>query len=107
MVDFKQWQELDLRIGKVVTAEHHPDADKLIVMQVDLGTESRQIVAGIRQWYDPAVLVGRLIVVIANLEPAKLRGVWSQGMLLAASDASGKVVILTPDGEVAPGSKVS
>jgi methionyl-tRNA synthetase len=107
-IQFEQWQQLELRLGTIVEAEKHPDADRLVVLKVNLGTEQRQIVAGIRQWYEPAELVGRTIVVVANLAPAKLRGIWSQGMLLAATDqATGRVAILTCDGELAPGSKVS
>ena len=113
MVDFKTWQELDLRVGKVIEAEAHPDADKLIVLKVDLGSEARQIVAGLREHYEPEALVGRSIVVLVNLEPAKLRGIWSQGMLLAGVEEGGEeggektVTILTLDREVAPGTKVS
>jgi len=106
-MDFKTWQKVDLRIGKVVSAEAHPDADKLIVLQVDLGSEQRQIVAGLRQYYEPEALVGRTIVVVVNLEPAKLRGVWSQGMLLAGVEEGGRVAILTCDEDLKPGSKVS
>ncbi len=110
MIEFAQWQELDLRVGKVVAAEPHPDANKLIVMQVDLGGETRQIVAGVKEWYDPASLVGRRIVVVANLQPVTLRGVESRGMLLAATDETGGsrvVSVLTCDRDIAPGSKVS
>jgi methionine--tRNA ligase beta chain len=110
MIEFAQWQELDLRVGKVVAAEPHPNAAKLIVLAVDLGSETRQIVAGLKEWYDPAAMVGRSIVVVANLKPAMLRGVESQGMLLAATDETGGsriVSALTCDRDVAPGSKVS
>jgi len=110
MIEFAQWQELDLRVGKVTAAQSHPKADKLIVLQVDLGAETRQIVAGVKEWYDPAALVGRSVVVVANLQPVTLRGVESRGMLLAATDESGGsrvVSMLTCDRNVAPGSKVS
>ncbi len=106
MVDFKTWEQLDLRIGKVITAEAHPDADKLVVLHVDLGDEQRQLVAGLREYYEPASLVGRSIVVLMNLPPAKLRGVWSQGMLLAGVEEGGRVSILTCDHDLKPGSKV-
>ena len=93
-------------IARVISAEPHPNADKLIVLQIDLGTEQRQICAGIRNHYTPEELVGKQIVVVANLETAKLRGLESQGMLLAASD-EGRVVILAPEKSVQPGAKVS
>ena len=107
MIDFKTFQQLDLRMGKVVSAEAHPDADKLVVLKVDIGSEHRQLVAGLREYYEPESLVGRMVVVLANLQPAKLRGVWSQGMLLAGVEEGGTVGILTCDQELKPGSKVS
>ncbi len=108
MIAIDDFRKIELRVGRVVAAEPHPNAEKLLVLQVDLGAEGRrQLVAGIRPWYpDPAALVGREIVVVANLQPAKLRGVESQGMLLATQDAQG-VALLRPDREVAPGSPVS
>ena len=105
MVTIADFQQLDLRVATIVAAEHHPNADRLLVLRIDVG-EPRQIVAGIRASYEPSALVGKQIVVVANLEPAKLRGVESQGMLLAARDGD-RVVLLGPDAAVAPGSKVS
>ena len=97
---------VDLRVGTIRRAEPHPNADRLVVLSVDLGEEhERQLVAGIRAHYEPESLVGKQIVVVANLKPAKLRGVESRGMILAASDASG-VHVLAPDAPTAPGSKV-
>ena len=91
-------------MATVVGAEAHPNADRLVVLRVDLGSEQRQIVAGIRATYDPAVLVGRQIVVVANLEPALLRGVESQGMLLAVAGDGGPILVsperLVPAGAV-------
>ena len=87
------------------SAEPHPNADRLLVLRVDIAGEERQIVAGIRAHYAPETLVGRQVVVVANLEPAKLRGVESQGMLLAAADGD-RVVLLRPDDAVASGSVV-
>jgi methionine--tRNA ligase beta chain len=106
MITIDQFRALDLRVATVTSAEPHPNADKLMILHVDLGTEQRQILAGIRSHYTPEELVGRQIVVVANLEPAKLRGMESQGMLLAASD-EGRVVILTIDKPVQPGAKIS
>lgn len=100
--------KLDLRVGTVLSAEPHPNADKLLVLQVDLGEQKRQIVAGIRAFYSPEQLVGRQIVVIANLAPRVMRGVESQGMLLAASPPDrSQVVVLTPGSAVPAGAKVS
>jgi methionyl-tRNA synthetase len=105
MITIEEFRRLELKIGTIKTAEAHPNADRLLVLRVDLGLEERQIVAGIRRFYTPEELVGRQIVVVANLEPAQLR-VESQGMLLAASDRD-RIVILTPEKEVGAGSKVS
>ncbi|MCC6739514.1 MAG: methionine--tRNA ligase subunit beta, partial [Planctomycetia bacterium] len=103
--DFKK---LELRVGKVLTVNNHPKADRLYVLEVDLGTEKRQIVAGIKPFYKPEELVGQNVVVIANLAPAVLRGVESQGMILAATTAD-SVAVLTPDPRrtSGPGQKVS
>ena len=106
MISIDEFRKLELRIGTVRTAAPHPNADRLVVLQVDLGDEQRQICAGIRDHYTPEELTGRQVVIVANLETAKLRGLESQGMLLAASD-SGRVVILTPEKPVEPGSRVS
>ena len=101
--DFKK---VELRVAVVKSVEPHPNADKLLVLKVDMGGAERQLVAGIRGHYEPQALVGRRIVVVANLQPAVLRGVESQGMLLAARDGA-KIVLLTTDQEVAPGAGVS
>ena len=105
MITIEQFRGLELRVGTVKQAEPHPNADRLLVLRVDLGTEERQVVAGIRAHYDPAALVGRQVVVVANLEPAKLRGVESQGMLLAA-DLDGRPIIATFEEDVKPGTRV-
>jgi methionyl-tRNA synthetase len=108
MITIEQFRSLELQVGTVRAAEPHPNADRLLVLRVDLGSEERQLVAGIRAHYEPATLVGRQVVVVANLEPATLRGVQSQGMVLAATDAgTGRVVLLRPDETVAPGAVVS
>ncbi len=106
MATLEEFQKIDLRVATVVSAEVHPNADRLLVLRVDLGSEQRQVVAGIRSSYDPTTLVGRQVILVANLDPAKLRGIESQGMLLAARDGE-RVVILTTDTPVSPGSKVS
>ncbi len=108
IIQFDEFLKLDMRIGTITAAEAHPNADKLLVLQVDLGTEQRQLVAGIRAHYDPALLVGKQIVVVANLAPRMMRGVESKGMLLAASTPDkSQVVLLTTDKAVPPGSTVS
>jgi methionine--tRNA ligase beta chain len=106
MISIDEFRKVELRVATIKSAEPHPNADKLMLLQVDLGEEQRQICAGIRNHYTPEELVGRQIIVVANLETAKLRGLESQGMLLAASD-EGRVVILSPEKTVQPGAKVS
>ncbi|OLC54997.1 MAG: methionine--tRNA ligase subunit beta [Acidobacteria bacterium 13_1_40CM_4_69_4] len=101
-----EFARVDLRTAKIVAAERVQGADKLLKLTVDIGAETRTIVAGIANRYAPEALVGRTIVVVANLKPAKLRGVLSQGMLLAASDATGQPYILTTEEPVPPGLKV-
>jgi methionyl-tRNA synthetase len=107
MVDFEEFNKLDLRVGVVAAADDHPNADKLTVLKVDLGDlGERTLVAGVKENYPKKELVGRQIIVIANLKPAKIRGVESQGMLLAAEDDEGKPILLKPDKNAKPGSKI-
>jgi len=106
-ITYDDFAKLELRVATIVEAKVHPNADKLLVIQVDLGGEKRQICAGIRAFYSPEQLVGKQVVVVANLEPRPLRGEISQGMLLAATDpTSGRVVIISPGENVAAGSVV-
>jgi methionyl-tRNA synthetase len=107
LVSIQEFAKLDLRIGLVKSVEAHPNADRLWVLKVDLGPElgERQLVAGLRGHYEAEGLVGRKIVVIVNLEPAVLRGVESQGMLLAAA-AESQVVFLAPEKDIPQGAKV-
>ncbi len=105
MITIEQFQQVELRVATVKEAAPHPKADRLLVLKVDLGTEERQIVAGIRAHYDPAALVGTQVVVVANLAPATLRGVESQGMLLAAS-ADGALAVVRPAAPMPPGAVV-
>jgi len=107
-ISFDEFSRIDLRVARVLECVAHPNADKLLVLKVDLGTEQRQLCAGIKGHYDPASLVGRLIVVVANLAPRTMRGMESQGMLLAASTPDhSRIILLQPDAEIEPGSKVS
>lgn len=104
-VTYDDFAKLDLRVATVLAAKEHPNANKLLLLQIRVGELEKQIVAGIRGHYDPEQLVGRQIVIVNNLEPATIRGETSNGMLLAASDAQG-VVLLRPDRECETGSKV-
>jgi methionine--tRNA ligase beta chain len=106
MITIDDFRKIELRVATIRSAEPHPNADRLMVLRVDLGEEERQICAGIRNHYAPEDLIGKQIVVVANLETAKLRGLESQGMLLAASD-DGRVIVLTPDKPVQAGAKIS
>jgi methionine--tRNA ligase beta chain len=106
-ITYDDFAKLELRIATIVEAKVHPNADKLLVLQVDLGSEKRQICAGIRAYYPPEQLVGKQVVVVANLEPKPLRGEISQGMLLAATDpTSGRVIIISPSEAVGAGGVV-
>ncbi|MGO8899256.1 MAG: methionine--tRNA ligase subunit beta [Isosphaeraceae bacterium] len=106
VITYDDFAKLELRVAKVVEARPHPNADKLVLLQVDVGDQQKQIVAGIRQHYTPEQLVGKLIVIVDNLAPVMLRGETSNGMLLAAASGE-KVIVLTPDDpECVPGAKV-
>ena len=100
------FNKLDLRVARIVTAEHVEGADKLLRLQVDLGGEKRQVFAGIKSAYDPAQLEGRLTVVVANLQPRKMRFGESQGMVLAASGEGPGIFLLSPDDGAQPGMRV-
>ncbi|MDP6636931.1 MAG: methionine--tRNA ligase subunit beta [Phycisphaerae bacterium] len=110
-ITYDDFCRLDLRIGTIKEAGDHPNADRLVVLQVDLGDQTRQIVAGIKAYCEPESLVGKQIVVVTNLAPRKMRGMESNGMLLAASVTEGDelrdVVVLSTDKPVPPGSSVS
>jgi methionyl-tRNA synthetase len=106
-ITIEEFARVDLRVGTIREAKPHPNADRLLVLSVDLGEpEPRQLVAGIRAAYDVRSLPGQQVVVVANLRPATLRGVASQGMLLAASDSEG-LAVLAPARRFKPGTKVS
>ncbi|MEZ6242824.1 MAG: methionine--tRNA ligase subunit beta [Phycisphaerales bacterium] len=112
-ITFDDFAKIDLRVATIVQAEPHPNADRLIKIQLDDGSGApRQICAGIREYYDPQSLVGKQVVIVANLAPRTIRGEESRGMLLAASDApkggdERHVVVVTPMTAIAPGSTVS
>lgn len=108
VVLFEDFHKLDLRIAKIVEAIEHPNADRLFLLKIDLGSEQRQLCAGLRGHYTAEQLVGKNIVVVANLAPRKVRGELSQGMLLAAgTEDHSQVILLTTEADIAPGSSVS
>ncbi len=104
MITYEDFQKLELRVGTVTTAIRVPDSDKLLQLQVNLGDETRQIVTGLAEIYEPEHFLNKQIIIIANLEPRTFRGVQSHGMLLAAD--SDKPILLIPETPVAPGTKV-
>jgi len=106
MVTFEEFKKLDLRVGKIIKAEKINGSEKLLRLEVDTGKEKRQLVAGIGKFYNPEEIIGKEIIVIANLEPKIIFGIESQGMLLAAN-VDGQPVILTPDKEVPAGTKIT
>jgi methionyl-tRNA synthetase len=105
-ITYTDFAKLELRVAKVLEARPHPNADRLLLLQVDAGDEQKQIVAGIRQHYAPEQLVGKLIVIVNNLEPAMLRGESSNGMLLAATSNEKVIVLTVDDPECAVGAKI-
>lgn len=106
LISMTDFQKVNIRIGQVIKIEDHPNADKLYVLQVDFGNEQRQLVAGLKGYYEKDEILNKKIVVIMNLEPATLRGVESRGMLLAADDGKGNVTLLVPDSDIELGSRV-
>ena len=106
LIDIAKFKEVSLRVGHILTAEKVEKADKLLKFTVDTGSEIRTIVSGIAKFYTPEEMVGKQVVVVANLKPAKLRGIESQGMLLCAVTAEGDVVIVSPEKPVPAGSEV-
>ena len=107
MITFGDFTKLEIRVGTIKEAERVEGADKLMKLIVDLGEgdENHQLVAGIAEWYSPEELIGKQIPILANLEPKSFRGIESQGMILAADDGE-KAVLLHPDRELEPGSRV-
>jgi methionine--tRNA ligase beta chain len=106
MINFEDFQKLDLRVGKILESEKIEGSEKLLKLQVDIGESKIQLVAGIAKFYKTHELINKEIIVLKNLKPRKILGVESQGMLLAADD-KGTPVILTPDKEAKPGSKIT
>lgn len=105
-IEYDQFAAVDLRAATVLEAEKHPNADRLLVLRVDLGFETRTVVAGIAPSYDPGELPGRRVVVVANLAPRRLRGIESNGMILAGEDAGGKPRLVAVDPSTPDGTRV-
>jgi len=106
MVDIEDFKKLGLKIGRVIQAERINGSDKLLKLEIDLGNEKRQIVAGLGQSYQPEELINSEIIVVSNLEPKTIMSLESNGMLLATQDEESRVILIRPEKEVAPGSEV-
>ncbi|OHA58282.1 MAG: methionine--tRNA ligase subunit beta [Candidatus Vogelbacteria bacterium RIFOXYD1_FULL_44_32] len=103
LINYEDFSQVDLRVAKVATAERVADSAKLLKLEVILGEDKRQIIAGLGKKYEPEILIGRSVVIVANLEPRLIMGLESAGMVLAVDTDSGPTILL-PDQEVAPGS---
>ncbi len=105
-ISYDDFAKLELRVAKVLEARPHPNADKLLLLQVDVGDQQKQIIAGVRQHYTPEQLVGKNIVIVNNLAPAMLRGETSNGMLLAASSGEQVILLTVDDPSCVAGAKI-
>jgi len=106
MITIEDFKKMDLRIAEIISARPHPQADRLLVLRIRMDEAERTIVAGIRAHYNESELIGKRVVVIANLAPAEIRGITSEGMLLAALDKE-RLTLLVPEREIPSGAKVS
>ncbi|MFZ3057806.1 MAG: methionine--tRNA ligase subunit beta [Minisyncoccales bacterium] len=106
VINFEEFEKIDLRAGKILEAKRVEGSDKLLKLQIDLGEEKRQILAGIGKTYTPEELINKTVIVIINLEPRMLMGLESQGMVLAVKD-NNNLSVLVPEKEIVPGSKIS
>jgi methionine--tRNA ligase beta chain len=106
MINYDDFKKIEMKVAKIITAERVEGSEKLLRLDIDLGGEQRQLVAGIAKSYNPEDLAGKKIVVVVNLEPRKLMGLESNGMLLAAHDEAGPI-LLVPDGEAVPGAGIN
>ncbi len=104
-ISFEDWKKLDIRIGQIKEVKDHPDADKLVILKVDIGNETRTLVAGIKKYYSNKDLIGKKVAVFTNLKPATLRGIKSEGMILAAVDKD-NVVLLSPEKDIENGAVI-
>jgi len=105
-MNIKEFQKIDLRIGKIIIAEKVENSDKLLRLEVDFGNEWRQIVSGIANYYKLEELIGKKVAFVFNLEPKMIKGIESQGMILAAEDENGNLALLVPDKEIKEGAKI-
>ena len=105
-ISIEEFSKVQLRVAEVKAAEKVEGADRLLKLTLDLGDETRTVVGGIAQWYQPEDLPGRKVVLVANLKPAKLRGIVSEGMILAAEDGDGNLVLVGPEQDIATGAEV-
>lgn len=102
----EEFKKLDLRVGQVIEAEKIEGSDKLLRLEIDLGDEWRQVVAGIGEYYTTEELINKQVVIVANLESKIIKNIESQGMILAAEDKNGNISLIVPDKKITPGSKV-
>ena len=105
MIPFNDFKKLDIRVGRILDVSNHPKADKLLVLKIDIGDEVRTIVAGIKNYYEREELMDKKVIIVANLEQKELRGIKSEGMILAAVK-NDKVILLTPDEDIKEGAIV-
>ncbi len=105
MITIDDFKKVELKVAKVLSAENIEGSEKLLKLQIDLGSEQRQILSGIAKYYQPADLVGRLIVIVSNLEPRQMMGLESNGMVVAAGDGE-VIALLQPDKDMAPGTSI-
>ena len=107
-VKFEDWSKIDLRVGKIIEVDEVEGADKLYKLKIDLGSElgERTVCAGIKLHYSKEELINKKIILFVNLEPRKLKGILSEGMILAADDEKGKVILLSPEKDIGIGSLV-
>jgi methionyl-tRNA synthetase len=106
LVSFKDWQQIELKVAKVISVDDIAGKDKLYKIAIDLGGEQRQIVAGIKPYYPKEKLLGRHIIVVSNLEPAKIAGIASEAMLLAVKAVDGSYKVLFADSDAMPGTRI-
>ncbi len=106
LITIDQFDQIKLRVARVTHAEAVKRSDKLLKIELKLGSETRVVVSGIAQYYKPEELEGKLVVLVHNLKPAKLKGILSEGMLLCADDGNGGLKLLTTDGDIADGSVI-
>ena len=105
-VSIEDFSKIDLRVARVIEAEKVDGADKLLKLRVDVGIDERTVVSGIAPWYTPEDLAERRVILVANLKPAKLRGIVSQGMILAAEDEDGNIGLIEPADSLSIGAQV-